>query len=925
METGPEFSTPPQPARKALSFWQKYSYSQLKIGTRLTLSFAVIVLLMAVAGLVALWQFQQIRLQVQLLNNVDQKSVAVLHLHTSLLTYHEELKAAAETENLVRFLRDAAEEREELLADTARCKRALEVDANDRHSDPVITSTLQAIQTSLVDQIDTMTELAGQDDWQAILYRLDNQTKDLNSLSSSLIEKVDRRVSEERLVALNKIQTGQQLILVLFPGIFSLALLVSGVLGILVTRSITQPLDKLDRGVKAWAHGDFQYRVAAEGKDELAVLGQIFNRTAQQLHDLYEVLRSNGARFRSLIEHSSDLIILLDEAGIIRYVSPSSERLLGIRSEDLHWKNIFDFIHPADQDFARSILSDQAPGLICNGEFRLLSASGLMQTFEVSARNLLGDPAIASVVVNARDITERKQAEKALVESEEKYRAFFEHNLAGNYIAKADGTLLACNPAFVRMFGFNSAEEAKQTNMFGRFPSEAQRDKFLQLLQLQHSLESYEEEYYRKDGSSLHVTATATAMFNDNNEIEEISGFLIDETERRRTENYLHQAQKMEAIGRLAGGIAHDFNNLLGIILGCSSLLLDKEEIAGASRQELQEILEASRHGAALTRQLLAFSRKQVLQPVVINLNNVIEDLDKMLRRLIGEDIDIKTALCPKLAQVKADASQVEQVLLNLSVNARDAMPNGGAITIQTSNVEVDEYFAEQHLPISPGKYVRLAFSDTGIGMSQEILTHIFEPFFTTKGPEKGTGLGLSTVYGIVKQSGGHISAYSEPGRGTTFLIYLPAATEVAVPNSWEILSNHPLTGNETILLVEDAAPLRTLTRKILENCGYKVFEADGAEQALQVAEEHAAEISLLLTDVVMPHTSGPVLADQLSRKYPHLKILFMSGYADDAIAESGLLKVGMALLEKPFTMQALAGKIREILESAGPTDNLAR
>jgi PAS domain S-box-containing protein len=894
--------------------FQKLGQSRLKIGTRLTLCFVVIVLLMMVADILSLLQFDLIRRQTFLLNRVDQKTVSVLKLHAQILTFRAKLEALASQEDFARFASEAATDRQELFSDIEDCRRSLQFRVQGFGEDSTIQSILQAIESSLPEQVQSLNDLAAQGDWQAVRFRLQNQTKDLSTLTNALVEKVDQEVIQERNETLRRISEGQQFVWMVFPITVVFTLITAVILGLWVTRSITRPLARLHGGAQAWARGELDYQVEIEGKDEFALLGQVFNDTSGQLHHLYKVLRHSESRFRSLIEHSSDLIALLNSSGEIRYVSPSSERILGLRPEELQGRTIFDFIHPEDASIAKDFLRRRREGIPLSAEVRCIQADGSVRTLEVIARDLTGDPSISAIVMNARDITDRKLAAKALALSEEKYRAFFERNLAGNYIASADGRLQACNPAFVQIFGFLSEEEAMQANFGDFFPSPSAYQAFLEKLKQLRHLESYEEEYHRKDGTPLLVTANAIGTFDEKGNLLEINGFLIDETERRKSERYFRQSQKMEAIGRLAGGIAHDFNNLLGIILGCSSLILERADSTGATRQDAQEILEASKHASALTRQLLAFSRKQVLQPKVLKLNQIIEDTDKMLRRLIGEDVEMKTILDPNLLQVKADASQMEQVILNLCVNARDAMPNGGSITIETSNVTADEVFAAQHLPMQPGRYACLSVSDTGTGMSKEVLSHIFEPFFTTKGPDKGTGLGLSTVYGIVKQSGGHISAYSEPGQGTRFLVYIPATTETVEQSEWDIKKVESIRGTETILLVEDAEALRALTRKILENCGYTVLEAADPQKAIQVTESYTNKIDLLLTDVVMPHMGGPALAEFLLTKRPEMKVLFMSGYTDEAMTDLGLGRGGAGLLEKPFTMQALAKKIREVL-----------
>jgi nitrogen-specific signal transduction histidine kinase/FixJ family two-component response regulator len=396
-------------------------------------------------------------------------------------------------------------------------------------------------------------------------------------------------------------------------------------------------------------------------------------------------------------------------------------------------------------------------------------------------------------------------------------------------------------------------------------------------------------------------------------------GLVEDVTERRQLEEQLRQAQKMEAVGRLAAGLAHDFNNLLTVVIGYSDLLMQRLSADDRLRPAMEEIKKAGEQAASLTRQLLAFSRKQALQPQVLDLSSLLSNVDKMLQRVIGEDIELVTHLPPGLGHVKADPGQIEQVIMNLALNARDAMPQGGQLTLEAANVELDSSYASSHESVVPGHFVMLAMSDTGTGMDAETQAHIFEPFFTTKEKGKGTGLGLSTVYGIIKQSGGNIWVYSEPARGTTFKIYLPRvdqAVELITPG--ELGVEELSQGSETILLVEDEEAVRSLAREVLECRGYHVLEAKGAIEALQVGEQHKERIHLLLTDVVMPQMSGRELAEHLAPLRPETKVLYMSGYADNAVVHHGLLDPGTALLQKPFTADALARKLREVLDSAG-------
>jgi len=388
-------------------------------------------------------------------------------------------------------------------------------------------------------------------------------------------------------------------------------------------------------------------------------------------------------------------------------------------------------------------------------------------------------------------------------------------------------------------------------------------------------------------------------------------------TALRRSEEQLLQSQKLEAVGQLAGGIAHDFNNLLTAIIGYSDHALRDLEVEGKLRRNLTEIKRAGERAAALTRQLLAFSRKQVMQPKVFALNDVVVDLEKMLRRLIGEDVELRASLEKNLGQVKADPGQIEQVIMNLVVNARDAMPLGGKLSIETANVVLDESYARQHAPATPGAYVMLAVSDTGSGIDDETIKHIFEPFFTTKETGKGTGLGLSMVYGIIKQSGGNIWVYSEVGKGTTFKIYIPRVDEQA-----EGYKKAPVPaariprGSATILLAEDAEEVRRLAREILEDSGFEVLVAPKGSDALAICERIKTPIHLLLTDVVMPEMSGPELAQQLQRLHPETRVLYMSGYTQDAIVNHGVLAEGTYFLQKPFGPDGLLAKIQEVLRA---------
>jgi two-component system cell cycle sensor histidine kinase/response regulator CckA len=510
------------------------------------------------------------------------------------------------------------------------------------------------------------------------------------------------------------------------------------------------------------------------------------------------------------------------------------------------------------------------------------------------------------------EVEERRHAEVEMRRSEERFRRLFESNTIGIAIADLTGATLEANDAYLGMFGYTREDfHAGRVHWGTMTPPEyrAVDQAAVESLQRTGVASPWEKEMLRKNGTRVPVLlgvamleASATCIT-----------YVVDLSKPRQLEKQLRQAQKMEAVGQLAGGVAHDFNNLLTAILGYTELLEERLGEGTAGFEELEEIRKAGERAAGLTRQLLAFSRRQVLESRVLDLNAIVGDLEKMLRRLIGEDIDLVTTLDPSLSHLRADAGEVEQIIMNLVVNSRDAMPQGGKITIETANVELDEEYARNHISTRPGQYVMLAVSDTGIGMDAETQSHIFEPFFTTKGKDKGTGLGLSTVYGIVKQSGGWIWVYSEPSRGTTAKVYFPEVDENAetVPRRIEATS---AAGSETILLAEDEAPVRKLARKALENLGYTVLEASRGEEALSIARSHAGPIHLVLTDVVMPEMGGADLASRVQELRPEARVLYMSGYTDDAIIRHKVLERGTHFLQKPFTPASLARKVREAL-----------
>ncbi len=505
----------------------------------------------------------------------------------------------------------------------------------------------------------------------------------------------------------------------------------------------------------------------------------------------------------------------------------------------------------------------------------------------------------------------------ALRASEASYAHLVERAPVGIYRSSPAGRFLSVNAALVRILGYDSAADVLRLDMARDvYADPAERQRLLDRdTYTDREYDEVEATWKRKDGRLLSVQLSVRAVRKGAGEVEYYETFVRDVTEQRRLQQQLVQSQKMEAVGRLAGGIAHDFNNLLTVITSYSDLLLQDLGGEDPKREDVEQVRKAAEGAAALTRQLLAFSRQQVLAPRVVSLSVVVQGVEKMLRRVIGEDVDLVTALDPDVGSVKADVGQLEQVLMNLAVNARDAMPAGGKLTIETANVEHDPDSAREREAAPVRRFVMLAVSDTGIGMDEATKARIFEPFFTTKEAGKGTGLGLATVYGIVQQSGGFIWVYSEPGHGTTFKIYLPQVEASAQGRAASAAPGDLPRGTETVLLVEDAAAVRAVTRQVLERQGYTVLEAANGAAALQTAAGHPGPIHLLLTDVVMPVLSGRQLADQLAKVRPDAKVLYASGYTDDAVVRHGVLEGGISYLQKPFTADSLARKVREVLD----------
>ncbi|HYA95708.1 MAG TPA: PAS domain S-box protein, partial [Terriglobales bacterium] len=669
-------------------------------------------------------------------------------------------------------------------------------------------------------------------------------------------------------------------------------------------------------------------------------------------------LMESESKFRAVAETAATTICIHDNQRFL-YVNPAGEKMTGYSRGELMHMDPLGLAHPDSREAMRQRSKARYRGepVPSRYEARIVIKGGEVRWLDLSVSSIRFEGRQATLAT-AVDITERKRAEAlqaALYRIADQTSAFTDleafypaiHSIVGElmdahnfYIALYDESSARLSfPYFVdqedptpapKPLGKGLTEYVLRTGE----PLLASPERFAELTRLGEVerigspsidwlgvpvkkgdkpfgalvVQSYTENvrYSESDMEVLNFVAQHVATAIERKRAEHAL---------RQSEKQLWQSQKMEAVGRLAGGVAHDFNNLLTVIKGYTELMLSDLKPSDPLRPEMEEVQKAADRAAALTRQLLAFSRRQVLAPKVVNLNYLVEDMNKLLRRLLGEDIELAIKLADDLGCVKADPGQIEQVIMNLAVNARDAMPKGGKLTLETANLELDEDYSREHVMVRPGPYVMLAIADTGSGMDAETLAHVFEPFFTTKEQGKGTGLGLSTVYGIVKQSGGYIWPYSEPGIGTTFKIYLPVVDEMAEREQARAQLSPGLGGQETILLVEDEEGVRGLTRQLLQRHGYTVLEAEHGQDALLLCERFSGPIHLLLSDVVLAQMSGRELVERLTPLRPEMRVLYMSGYSDEAIVHHGVLKPGTAFLQKPFTTESLMRKVREVID----------
>jgi two-component system cell cycle sensor histidine kinase/response regulator CckA len=625
--------------------------------------------------------------------------------------------------------------------------------------------------------------------------------------------------------------------------------------------------------------------------------------------------QASDERYATLFAYAPDGILIADRESRYLDANPSMCRMLGYSRDELIGLHASDIVAPAETPHIAPALVLIAESAEYHREWQFRRKDGSTFPAEVIATAMPNGNLLAMI----RNVTERNQSDMVLRRTEERMRFTLESAHIGVWDMDYLSGVLQWSNVLEEQYGLAPGTFDGTFETFGERIHPDDRASVLEIIASSMKTGSDFTVLHRTikpDGTVRWLSGSGRTLLDDSGHPLRAVGISQDVTERRVLEAQFQQAQKMEAVGRLAGGVAHDFNNLLTVILGFCELLLAGCDPDDARRSDITEIQKAGTRAARLTTQLLAFSRKQIIEPSLLDLNAILSDMRPMLGRLIREDVKIMLGLPPRLGCVKADRGQIEQVVLNLIVNAQDAMPSGGTLTIETANIDLDEHYAAMHTEVTPGPHVALTVTDSGVGMSSDVMQHLFEPFFTTKPEGQGTGLGLATVHGIAARNGGSVNVYSEVGRGSSFKVYFPLAGHAAtIADTPPPPPPRASEGGETVMVVEDAGGLRELTKRLLETQGYTVVTAGNAEEAVRLFDEHPS-IDVLLTDVVMPGPSGPELTKQLIARRPGLKVIYMSGYTDEAIVQHGVLQPGIAFLHKPFSSGALGRKIREVLDA---------
>lgn len=628
-----------------------------------------------------------------------------------------------------------------------------------------------------------------------------------------------------------------------------------------------------------------------------------------------DALQESEARFRALVEHSVVGVWQITPDGHTIYVNPAMCEMLEVESqEDIGDTLHFEFFTPESVKIIQREEGKRSRGIASTYEAEIIGRRGGHRRVQVSGAPIFtSDGQLDSLMGTLTDISERTRADEELRRANDTLRALFEAAPLAIYTVLADGTVATWNPGAEKMFGWKASEVVGRRLPMISSEVENEFEMLRELVRREEGAGALELTRHRRDGSPLSLRVYTAPLNAPDGSLAALMAVAVDVGEQQALEEQLRQSQKIEAIGRLAGGVAHDFNNILTAIVGSVDLLLMDTPEDDPRRVDIEEIRTAANRASSLTSQLLAFSRRQMLQPRLLDLNELVRETERLLRRTIGEDIEFQTDLDPNIGPVRADFTQLQQVIMNLVVNARDAMPHGGSLTIATFTSQLDKPLTHRGAVIQPGTHVVFTVSDTGHGMDEATLERIFEPFFTTKEPGKGTGLGLAMVYGFVKQSGGYIAVDSSPGMGATVTIYLPSAAGQVEPVTGE-LPAEAVGGNETILLVEDEESVRVLGERILKRHGYRVLVAGSPVAARELFALHADDIALLVTDLIMPDTNGRALADELRLRRRDLKVLFVSGYTGDTLEQHGVAR-GMTFLQKPFTPFGLARAVRGLLD----------